>query len=49
MLACQQGMMKELEQQKLDDFFFSHVMSVQPHLIEMTVHGVKVDHLLRLR
>jgi DNA polymerase I-like protein with 3'-5' exonuclease and polymerase domains len=49
MLACQQGMMKELEQQKLDDFFFSHVMSVQPELIKMTVGGVKVDHELKAK
>jgi uracil-DNA glycosylase family 4 len=47
MLACQQQMLKELEQQKLDEFFFSHVMALQPHLIDMTVHGVKVDTVLK--
>jgi uracil-DNA glycosylase family 4 len=43
MLACQQGMVKELEQQKLDQFFFDHVMRLQPHLVQMTVLGVKID------
>ncbi|HSW91777.1 MAG TPA: DNA polymerase [Candidatus Saccharimonadales bacterium] len=43
MLACQQGMLKELQDQKLDKFFFDHVMPTQPELIKMTVGGVKVD------
>lgn len=42
-LACYEEMIKELKQQKLDDFFFSHVMTLQPHLVEMTVLGLKVD------
>lgn len=33
----------ELKQQGLDKFFFGHVMMAQPHLIRMTVGGVKVD------
>lgn len=43
MIAAQQGMLRELEQQKLDKFFFSHVMTLQPELVDMTVLGVKVD------
>lgn len=35
--------LKELNEQKLYDFFFDHVMHVQPHLVESTVHGVLVD------
>ncbi len=34
---------KELEEQKLDEFFFNHVMRLQPNLVRMTVGGVKVD------
>lgn len=43
MLGCQQSMLKELEQQGLSDFFFNHVMHLQPHLVEMTTLGVKID------
>lgn len=49
MLSCQQKMLAELEQQGLSDFFFNHVMHLQPHLIEMTVLGVKVDKELKDR
>ena len=42
-LACQKVLLKELEEQKMNDFFFSHVMRLQPHLIDMTVRGVKID------
>jgi uracil-DNA glycosylase family 4 len=43
MLESQQGMLKELEQQGLSDFFFDHVMPIQRELVDMTVHGVKID------
>jgi uracil-DNA glycosylase family 4 len=43
MLKCQQAMQKELEAAGMSDFFFSHVMALQPELIDMTVMGVKVD------
>ena len=46
-LAAQQAMLKELKSQKLDEFFFSHVMRLQPHLIRMTVGGVKADIALK--
>jgi uracil-DNA glycosylase family 4 len=49
MLKCQQAMMKELEQQKLDEFFFNEVMTRQPELIDMTVHGVKIDTKLKAK
>jgi DNA polymerase I-like protein with 3'-5' exonuclease and polymerase domains len=40
---------RELESQGLAEFFFSHVMRLQPHLIGMTVGGVAVDALLKER
>jgi DNA polymerase len=33
----------ELKNQKLDKFFFDHVMRAQPHLVQATVHGLPVD------
>lgn len=42
-LKCQQMMLEELRQSKLDSFFFDHVMRLQPHLIRMMVTGVLVD------
>lgn len=47
MLKCQQAMRKELQQQGLADFFFSEVMPRQYDLIDMTVHGVKIDRTLK--
>lgn len=38
---------KELRQQKLESFFFSHVMRLQPHLVTMTVNGILIDQTLR--
>lgn len=40
---------KELIHQKMDDFFFNHVMRLQPHLIRATVLGNKVDLAMRER
>lgn len=45
--AAYEKMLKELEDQGLSEFFFSHVMRLQPHLINMTVGGVLVDHTLK--
>jgi len=42
-LACQQRLLFELQQAKLDAFFFNHVMRLQPHLTRMTVNGVLAD------
>jgi uracil-DNA glycosylase len=36
-------MLDELRDQKLDQFFFNHVMKLQPHLIKMQVGGLKAD------
>src|SRR5690606_34435564 len=47
MLKCQQMMLKELQDQKLDEFFFNEVMPRQPELIGMTVGGVKIDQKLK--
>lgn len=41
--AAATKMLKELEKQKLADFFFDHVMQVQPHLVRMVVGGIKMD------
>lgn len=38
---------KELRAQKLESFFFSHVMRLQPHLVEMTTNGILIDQSLR--
>lgn len=37
------SMKDELGLQKLDKFFFEHVMKAQPHLLRMTVGGIKID------
>lgn len=42
-LTAQQRLLRELEEQKLDRFFFDHVMRLQPHLVHMTVGGVLLD------
>lgn len=33
----------ELKAQQLDRFFFEHIMRAQPHLIRMTVGGIRID------
>lgn len=46
-LAVQQAEQRELVQQGMADFFFDHVMRLQPHLSRMTVHGIRVDATLK--
>lgn len=46
-LACQKALQQELEQQKLDKFFYEHVMRLQPHLVKMTVLGVLCDQVYK--
>jgi uracil-DNA glycosylase len=41
--------LKELKAQKLDTFFFKHVMRLQPHLSESTVTGVAIDKSIKDR
>lgn len=43
MLKCQQAMLKELRDQGLEEFFFSHVMPNHNEILKMVVGGVKVD------
>jgi uracil-DNA glycosylase family 4 len=42
-LKCYYAMLKELRDQGMEEFFFSHVMRLQPELVEMSVLGIKVD------
>ena len=42
-LACAQRLLVELRAQGLDQFFFNHVMRLQPHLVRMTVGGILCD------
>ena len=42
-LAAHYKLLEELKAQKLDNFFFNHVMRLQPHLVNMCVQGVKID------
>ena len=45
--AAAKRMLNELRSQKLDQFFFEHIMRLQPHLIRMTVGGIKMDMQLK--
>lgn len=49
MLACQQGMLRELEDQNMAEFFFDHVMPSHDELLKMVVGGVLVDHELKAK
>lgn len=44
---CHRHILRELQQAKLDKFFFEHVMRVQPYLTDMTVNGVLCDVTLK--
>ncbi len=46
-LACFYKLKEELKQQNLDNFFYNHVMRLQPHLVNMCVQGVKIDTSLK--
>lgn len=48
-LMCTESMQVELQKEKLDQFFYNHVMRLQPHLVWMTVGGVKCDATLKSR
>lgn len=39
--------LKELRAAKLDQFFYNHVMRLQPHLVEMTTNGILIDASLK--
>jgi DNA polymerase I-like protein with 3'-5' exonuclease and polymerase domains len=40
---CYEKLTNDLRKHKLYDFFMSHVMRLQPHLVQATVHGVLCD------
>lgn len=46
-LAAKIGTEQELKQQGLYDFFINHVMHLQPHLIQSTIHGIRVDQAIK--
>ncbi len=45
--AVHEKLHKELVSQNMAEFFFNHVMRLQPHLTRMTVGGVKADLVLK--
>lgn len=49
MMRIYQRELQELKDQKLDKFFFDHVMRAQPHLVEATVHGIKQDETIKAK
>ena len=46
-LKCWQSLQKELVDQKLDQFYYEHVMRLQHYLVTMTMNGILVDEPLR--
>ncbi len=46
-LKCWQSLAKELADQKLDQFYYEHVMRLQHYLVTMTMNGILVDEPLR--
>lgn len=42
-LAVQERLLSELKDQKMDEFFFTHIMKLQQYLVTMTVGGVLID------
>ncbi|CAB4197535.1 PolA DNA polymerase I - 3'-5' exonuclease and polymerase domains [uncultured Caudovirales phage] len=44
---CWEKMDQELASAGLKDFYYGHVMRLQPHLVQMTANGVLVDDTLR--
>ncbi|MAG26357.1 hypothetical protein CMI47_12475 [Candidatus Pacearchaeota archaeon] len=45
--AVHEAILRELKAQGLEDFFFSHVMRLQPHLVKMQVGGILADEPLK--
>jgi len=46
-MAVCNGLQNELRSAKMEDFFFNHVMRLQPHLVRMTVMGLQIDTVLK--
>ena len=42
-LAVHERLIEELKKQNMDEFFFTHIMKLQPHLVLMTAGGVLID------
>lgn len=42
-LAVSQVLDRKLAKEKMDGFFYNHVMAAQPHLIELCIRGFKCD------
>jgi uracil-DNA glycosylase family 4 len=42
-LCCSRKLKEELKRAELEEFFYGHVMRLQPHLTLMTVLGIKAD------
>lgn len=42
-LAVSEVLERKLVKEKMSDFFFNHVMRVQPYLIDLCIHGFKCD------
>lgn len=42
-VAVYNSLHRDLEKHKLDKFFYNHIMKLQPHLVQATVHGVGCD------
>lgn len=45
--AVQMRLHEELRRDGMEEFFFDHVMRLQPHLVRMTVGGVRIDKTLK--
>lgn len=47
--AAHEKLMQELEQQKLKDFFFNHVMRLDPYLVRTTCDGLLTDPVVKAK
>ena len=48
-LKCYEKLDAELRSQKLDEFYYGHVMRLQHYLVTMTMNGILVDEPLRAK
>lgn len=45
--ACAQALRQELQVHKLEDFYYNHVMRLEPHLVRTTIEGLAVDQTIK--
>jgi len=45
--ACYEKIRRELEAQGLADFYFNHVMRLEPHLVRITTEGIATDPVVK--